>query len=371
MAVAHRLRVNPVLEVNFYLADQNPHRDRTRGISVYSLHLADALAATGKVSLQFLTSTSSASPATADRIRQFPFRTDSPIPRLLTDHLHRFMLPPADLCHYPKGYLPSLLPRLPIVSSIHDTIIEHYHQNYPKSRSRLASLYWMQMMKRSIARTDHILTISEFSRNRLLDFCDRHRLRPPPITVSYLGCHEPPSDGNITSRSELVVALASPLPHKQINRLLELWRSFELRHKSAPRLLLIGRLTPAQEKLASACRTVDNEQIPDSTGLFGILRAARALILPSEIEGFGIPAIEALFVGTPVVFVRGTAVDEILEHPDVGGFDLNDQESFDSALLDTLALPSGSTRQLADRLRAKYQWSEIARRTMEAYRDVA
>ena len=51
------------------------------------------------------------------------------------------------------------------------------------------------------------------------------------------------------------------------------------------------------------------------------------LLLPSEIEGFGLPALEAYYLSTPVVYVRGTAVEEILGERSPGGFVLESADS--------------------------------------------
>ena len=51
------------------------------------------------------------------------------------------------------------------------------------------------------------------------------------------------------------------------------------------------------------------------------LASSRALLLPSEIEGFGIPAVEAYHLGTPVAYARHTALEEILGANAAGGFE--------------------------------------------------
>ncbi len=358
--------------VAFYLADQNPHRDRSRGITGYSLQLAEALERLSRVELRYLTSKSSAAPARSDHSRCLPVATDGPILRLAVDHLHGPFLPPATLCHYPKGFLPFFLPSTPRVTTIHDTIIQHYVDHYPAARSRSAGAYWSHLLRYSIARSDHVITVSEFSRRAILSFCDRFAIRPPPITVTYQGCFDDPVATNRTAKqTNQVVALASPLPHKKIDRLLELWRLFETRHPDHPGLLLVGDLTPHQKMLASSCRNVQSQTIPTTSELLETFASARALIFPSEIEGFGLPALEATFVGTPVVFVEETATAEILDHPAIGGFSHADPDSFESAVAAVLSMSPDTARELAARLREKYAWRKIAERTLAVYEQVA
>ena len=68
-------------------------------------------------------------------------------------------------------------------------------------------------------------------------------------------------------------------------------------------------------------------------------REARALILPSEIEGFGLPALEAYYLGTPVCFIENTSVEEILRiATDKGSFSLEAKQTLFSALEEVMAI---------------------------------
>lgn len=356
-----------MIALTYFLADQNPHRDRSRGITAYSIALAQELLRSRRVSIHAITSASSANLGSAIQTTRIPFRTDRIGGRLVTDHFHAFAFQKRELIHYPKGFLPLFHTPRNCTLTMHDTIICHYHKHYPKMRSKMADAYWMHILKHSLSNAAQVITVSQFSRVALLDFCQEFQIQEPPITVTYQGCYGEEQAGQIHPKSDYVVALASELPHKKVDRLIEFWRIYEQRSISTPKLLLVGRLQGQLQLQALACKTIEIREVADAGNLFQVLQSARALILPSEIEGFGLPALEATYAGTPVVFVRGTAVEEILDHPVVGGFQLDDYDSFESALSDVLSLPSEHSSRLAIHLRSKYAWSEVADRTIGAY----
>jgi glycosyltransferase involved in cell wall biosynthesis len=101
----------------------------------------------------------------------------------------------------------------------------------------------------------------------------------------------------------------------------------------------------------------------------GLLRAARALLLPSLDEGFGLPALEGMAAGTPVVAARRGGLPEVvgdaglLEDPD-------DEAAFAAAVARVLrdgALAEGLRARGRARA-ARFTWRETARRTLAAYR---
>ncbi len=169
-------RAIPDVKIHFYLADQNPHRDRTRGITHYTDGLLEQLRLRPQVHVSCLASRSSYRPAGAGiDTRILPFRTDHTLGRVLADQLQPLLTrTSADVWHFPKGFSSHFLrPRAPAVGTVHDTILDFYAERYPRSRSRAALTYWRSLLARSIARFDLILTVSEFSKRSIEAFCAR------------------------------------------------------------------------------------------------------------------------------------------------------------------------------------------------------
>lgn len=86
-----------------------------------------------------------------------------------------------------------------------------------------------------------------------------------------------------------------------------------------------------------------------------MLKEARAVLLPSEIEGFGLPALEGYYHGAPVCFVKGTSVEEmLLPITAKGGFVLDDPQSFKQALDDVLGMSFKDVLKIRNGLRVKF-----------------
>lgn len=359
---------NPSLSVVFYCADQNPHRDRSLGITSYTTGFLTHLRKLGDLELCALTSRSSFKLPPGIPQRQLPFRTDNPVGRLAADHLHTLLVQTcADLWHYPKGFLPLVFrPQVPIVATIHDTIVQDYADRYRTTRSAVDFAYWLHVLKKSIAHSAAIATISEFSKRAVLEFAERHRVKAPPIYVIYQAVG--PVKPRHVSKRETVVHLASTLPHKRTRWLLETWLRLE-DHMALPQLVLIGTLNAASAALVAKLKNVSVYPRLPREEMLDEIAAARALILPSEVEGFGLPALEAYLCGTPVVHVAGTAVAEVLGDDAIGSFTF-DVDSFARALAQTFTLGSSEVFRKARELEARYTWDQCARRLAGVYHSV-
>jgi glycosyltransferase involved in cell wall biosynthesis len=99
--------------------------------------------------------------------------------------------------------------------------------------------------------------------------------------------------------------------------------------------------------------------------------SARALILPSEIEGFGLPALEAYYLGTPVCFIKGTSVEEILSvATDKGGFSLENFDSLFIALDEIIKMEPQEIHSIGLNLRETYASQKVAERMVSVFDEV-
>jgi glycosyltransferase involved in cell wall biosynthesis len=356
--------------VCFYCADQNRHRDRSRGITHYTYELLSHLRDENSVRLKALVSKSSF--AIPDGIEQviWPLPSDHLPWRLLADHLHPLIAQRsvADIWHYPKGFLPAgFQVKGKKVGTVADVMLQFDADHHPESRPKLAWAYWLGMLKHSIQNLDLILTISEFSKQGIIEFCARHQLRCPPITLTSLGVRIfRPESAAPKEKEDYVVHLASRLPHKATTWLLEQWILLGQTTKDLPMLRLVGDLDARGVVLLSKMANVSLTPALPRAQLEELIAGARALLLPSWIEGFGIPAVEAYLLGTPVAYAKGTAVEEILEFDPAGGFQ-KDFDSFRVALAEVLNLERAAIEKKKTVLAHRYTWENCVNRTLEAY----
>ena len=359
----------------FYCADQNPHRDRSLGITNYTYGLLRNLERGGKVDLKAVVSKSSSGvPDTIPR-SVIPFRTDHIPGRLLADHFHALIVGQAgeaEFWHYPKGFLPfGPQVRSPKVGTIADTILQFYADNYPQYQSKLSCSYWIAMLKNSIRHFDIVLTVSEFSKRSILEFCSRYALKTPPIFVTYQGVDVREIDeGERPNDPEYILHLAAKQPHKKTNWLLREWQRLQSTGISLPKLLLIGRLDDEGSRTVASLKNVALSGPKTRKEIIQAIKMSLALILPSEIEGFGLPALEAYYSGTPISYVKGTAVEEILGVDSPGGFTFEDGSLFEG-LSQVLSMEAAEIDLKRTELQKRFAWSKCVDRTLQAYRSVS
>lgn len=361
-----------------YLADQNPGHDRSYGISRMSQVVLDALAATGEVEIEAITSkTSQQAPVGVARTAMLPWGTRRKWVRLFTDHFHPMFRGGAggrDVYYYPKGYLP--LVRMfchPAVVTIHDTIIQYDEDHYPEWRDAWEYRYWSWMLRHTLQRAGEIMTVSESSRRQIEDFMVRHGIPAKPITVTYEPCLYEAIAQPVEPRKEgYVIHLASHEPHKRTAHLIRWWHEAEAQGMVLPMLHFIGRVPPEVAPLLASSHSIVRSPFLDEAALQAAYGSARALILPSEIEGFGLPALEAYYLGTPVCYVKGTSVEEILGVATAkGGFSLESADSLWRALDEVLAMPAEDVRECGLKLRETYAAEKVVARMLEVFREVA
>jgi glycosyltransferase involved in cell wall biosynthesis len=288
--------------------------------------------------------------------------------RLAADHgiapwLARSQRP--DLIHFPKGFLPLWLPRgIRRLVTIHDTIIPYYRQHYPDYFPRLKTAYFDALLRRSLRRSDHVITVSAFSAQCLA------RLSPrcPPLTVipstgfnSRIAPPERPRNG--------IMVIGSSLPHKATAETLRRLDAYALARGFSERVTVsgIGRLDDIPGFHPPLHLSLDVVGRLPFGDLMERIAASRALVVLSEIEGFGLPLLESYSVNTPVCFRNVASMAEVLEGLP-GGWDGVSDASFAAALDACLQMPASQLATIRDVLAARYSWKQSVADTVAVYR---
>ncbi len=365
------------LQVSAYLADQNPGHDRSFGISRMSQVVINALQTSGEASIETIASrTSQQAPGSVKANRILPWGTRRKWVRLLTDHFHPLFKSrrhEPDIYYFPKGYLPLMSSFCrPSVVTIHDTIIQYDEDHYPEWRSRWEYGYWAIMLKHTLRKADRILTVSESSKRQIREFMKRHGIPAKEITVTHEPClYEEIPQPVAPAKENYVIHLASCEPHKRTAHLVRWWNEAESQGIRLPMLHLIGALPPEVAPLLAGSRSIMKRPFLEDSALQAAYLGARALILPSEIEGFGLPALEAYYLGTPVCFVKGTSVEEVIgvaTHK--GAFSLDSRESLFAALDEVMAMTADEIHGCGLKLREGYATRVVTNKMLMAFRDL-
>ncbi len=227
-----------------------------------------------------------------------------------------------DLVHIPHYVVP-VAARFPIVTTIHDVIQLYYP---PKGRSQLGLLYLRTMMKAALKRSRRVITVSRASRRDLLHLfrADSEKVIVVPNGVDP-GLAERPSQETLTALREqyglkppLILVVGNDKPHKNLEMAL---RAFHLavRRSNMPGQLVIvggvaagGRLARRATHLGLGERVRFLGRVPWNT-LVGLYHLSSLLLHVALYEGFGLPILEAMCAGLPVITSNLGAMRELAE----------------------------------------------------------
>jgi glycosyltransferase involved in cell wall biosynthesis len=208
---------------------------------------------------------------------------------------------------FSPGFNPPLLCPVPFVFTIHDLI----QIQVPGVATPAKRLYYDAVIKPACRRAFRVLTVSEWSRTQIVQWAGIPAQRV--VNVGN-GVDAPfsPEGPRHEPGFPYILYVGNSRPHKNLDRLLQAFRDL---HCPGLRLILAGAMGPEIAsrigELGIRERTLTLADATDEQ-LAAVYRGALLLALPSVVEGFGLPALEAMACGTPVVASRSTALPEVV-----------------------------------------------------------
>jgi glycosyltransferase involved in cell wall biosynthesis len=301
------------------------------------------------------------------------------IPLTLSAELRRN---PVDVLHV-QFTAPPLAP-CPLVVSIHDLSFEHLPDTF-KRRSRIQLRLTVRSSARRAAR---ILALSENVRQ---DIIETYGIPPERVTMIPLAA--PDHFAPVTEEDELrrvrhtynivgeyILSVGSIQPRKNLARLVRAYARLrdERPGVKLPKLVLVGKKAWLYDE---TLQVIEESGAGDQILLTGyvsesdlpaLYSGAICFVYPSYFEGFGLPPLEAMKCGAPVIVGNQTSLPEVVG--DAGLMvDPFDEAEIASALARLIDNPD-----LRDQLRVKglkraaqFSWHDTARRTLEVYEQVA
>jgi len=290
--------------------------------------------------------------------------------RLAADHVITARLArkhQPDVIHFPKGFLPRWLPTgVRRVVTIHDTIIPYYRQHHPDYFPRLKTAYFDALLRRAIRCADRVITVSQFSAQCLqqLEPC-----LPSPTVIPSAGFH--PQRAQPRQPRQGIFVIGSPMPHKATAETLRRLDTYAAATGFTERITVSGVRRSENIPGFHPPRNLHIDfvgRLPFDE-LMKRMSASRALVVLSEIEGFGIPLLEAYAVSTPVCFRNVASMTEVLDGMP-GGWDGETDDAFRAALDACLNMQPDQMEQIRDELAARFNWRNSVDETLRVYRDL-
>ena len=287
-----------------------------------------------------------------------------------------------DVFHAPHYVLPAAV-RCRSVVTIHDCIHLMFPQYLP---NRAAYAYARTTMWNAARKATRILTVSQASKDDILRF---FAVPPGKIEVVYNAIDDwfwtPPDPADVARVREryqldqrFVLYVGNIKPHKNLVRLIEAYDLLRRRGFDDVKLLIIG---DEISKLPALRRAVHTHKLhkhvrflgylPDET-LSILYRLASLFVFPSLYEGFGLPPLEAMACGTPVVTSNVSSLPEVTGDAAVL-VDPYDVESITAGMQRVLDNP-GLSQELREKGVARsrdFSWERSVERTRRVYEEVA
>lgn len=282
-----------------------------------------------------------------------------------------------DLVHSPYVVGP-LVVGVPVVVTVHDLIFERYPEYTPQ---RLLRFAYRAMATLSLRRASAVVAVSEATRADVERWYPTTRGRthviPNGVSRSFSRVEDPGRLATVRARYGLpprfVLAVGAGRPHKNFEVLVEAARDLG---DDGPGVVLASAPDErfpdavgdriARYGLEHRVLRIRDVREDDMAALYSL---ADAFVFPSFVEGFGLPMLEAMAAGTPVVAADASVM------PELGGdavllFDPSDAAALAAQIRRLAGDPDlrGRLRERGIRRAAEFSWERAARATVELYR---
>ena len=315
-----------------------------------------------------------------------PFAHDASSPRYYLEFQRIIRRAQCDAVHVPNMFWRPLLVSCPYVMTVHDLLL--FYERTGRGRSRMRR--WFS--RRALHNAERILAVSKFTRNELIRL---HGIPPDRIDIAYNAIDDRLAHGHATDADRQMIAeryqvnypfilyAGNIQPHKNLNRIIEAFSALKgelLKENHYPdlKLIIIGDELSKHPDLR---RTVVRSGMQNDVRFLGfvpieVLRifydAAKIFVFPSLYEGFGLPPLEAMAHGTPVVTSNLTSLPEVVGQAAVL---VNPENVFDiMRALHRVLLDQPLRERMKERgyrQVERFSWTSSATQILNVYRDVA
>ena len=260
-----------------------------------------------------------------------------------------------DVLHCPSFRAPLRSP-VPLVVTVHDLAV----LRHPEVFNRWSRTYGRLVVPGVVRAADRVIAVSEFTKRELVEVVgvSPDRIRVVPNAVA-----EPFTSEGAAAEGDYALTVGTIEPRKNLPRLFEAMKDVGLE------LRVVGERGWGQSNVDVGLHHFRFlGRVSDET-LANLYRGARVFVYPSLYEGFGIPVLEAMACGVPVVTNRGGALEELTAGAAVL-VDPHDPSSIRAGVEEALARRDELRSAGLERARG-FSWAASAAATAAVYRELA
>lgn len=287
----------------------------------------------------------------------------------------------SEVTHFFNYIIPPFVSGKKVVT-IHDMVIKAYPETV---RFRTKQLLYTGM-KKSMRRADVIVTDSEFSKNEIIKYYPKyaHKLQVVPCGVDKKRFY-PIKDKDIIEKVKLklnidglyFLYLGNIEPRKNLKRLVEAYSIFLKDKENPPKLVLAGGKGWLNNEIYNMVETLNIKDsvvfsnYVDEEDVCPLINGALAFLFPSIYEGFGLPPLEAMSCGVPVLTSQEASLPEVVEESAISVDAYSTQEIAsginklfqDEKLREELSLKGIEQSN-------KFTWEKAAEKLYEVYKQI-
>ena len=276
---------------------------------------------------------------------------------------------------------------MPPVSPCRAVVVIHdiSYEDHPEYFNPLQAYRMKWSIRASARRAAHVLTLSEFSKRQIVE---RYRVPPAGVTVTPAAASSAfrvlstaavdEALARLGVRRPFVVAVGNVQPRKNLELLMRAYARLRRADRIPHDLVLVGQPAFRGSAILDTARALGIETFVRHTGyvaeddLVALYNGADVFAYPSLYEGFGLPIVEAMACGTPVITSNVTSLPEVAGEAAL----LVDPKSEDelATALDRLLNDSALRTKMRDLGTARsrhFTWRRMADETVAVYRALA
>lgn len=327
------------------------------------------------------------------RFKKFGFKhieyTRYPMPfRFMAAFWHRGTLPPLDLIYRNGVFIFPRFVSMPLLFSksiltIYDISFELYRQYSDEGNSKFLSA----AVKDSVKKTERVITISKNAKKEIVDFyhvpSKRVKVATPAADPSLFYRRDEKEIARVKRKygieGNYILALSNLEPRKNLGTLVDAYCALPEDIRKTTALLLVGvsgwktdaLFNDIIKKVEAGYNIIRPSHYVHDDDKAAILSGASMLVYPSHYEGFGMPPLEALACGTPVITSDNSSLPEVVG--DAGAMlKSDDTKGYTKAMLSYLKSPEVSQKAISEgpeRARL-FSWKESAQVYFDAVKEI-